>query len=135
MFGRRKNMEAQAVAAIRDEMAAADMRSRAVLSNAMALIELRLARDHEERDREQQATDAAVESLRISVIDNATGTGRLLEQVANMCAMVADRLESDRTERRALAEAISRIAQPLADLPEASRVIGGTVVGAVRGLR
>ena len=128
MFGRRKSLELQTVAAIREEMAAADMRARAVLSNAMALIELRLSKDQEEREREQQSTEQAIELLRNSVIDNATGVGRLLEQVANMCAMVADRLEADRLERRALAEAISRLARPIADLPEASRVIGGTVV-------
>ena len=52
MFGRRKNLELQTVAAIREEMAAADMRARAVLSNAMALIELRLSKDQEERERE-----------------------------------------------------------------------------------
>jgi hypothetical protein len=121
-------LELQTVAAIREEMAAADMRARAVLSNAMALIELRLSKDQEEREREQQSTDGAIELLRNSVIDNATGVGRLLEQVANMCAMVADRLEADRVERHALAEALTRLARPVADLPEPSRVIGGTVV-------
>ena len=128
MFGRRKSLELQTIAAIREEMAAADMRARAVLSNAMALIELRLSKDQEEREREQQSTEAAIDLLRNSVVDNATGVGRLLEQVANMCAMVADRLEADRVERRALAEALSRLARPIADLPEASRVIGGTVL-------
>ena len=128
MFGRRKSLELQTIAAIREEMAAADMRARAVLSNAMALIELRLSKDQEEREREQQSTEGAIELLRNSVIDNATGVGRLLEQVANMCAMVADRLEADRVERRALAEAITRLAQPMAELPEPSKVIGGTVV-------
>ncbi len=128
MFGRRKNLELQTVAAIREEMAAADMRARAVLSNAMALIELRLSKDQEEREREQQSTETAIELLRNSVIDNATGVGRLLEQVANMCAMVADRLEADRVERHALAEALTRLARPIADLPEPSRVIGGTVL-------
>jgi hypothetical protein len=121
-------LELQTIAAIREEMAAADMRARAVLSNAMALIELRLSKDQEEREREQQSTEAAIELLRNSVIDNATGVGRLLEQVANMCAMVADRLEADRVERRALAEALTRLALPAAELPEPSKVIGGTVV-------
>ena len=72
-------MEMETIAAIREEMAAADMRARAVLSNAMTLIELRLTKDQEEREREQQSTDAAIETLRNSVIDNATGVGGLIE--------------------------------------------------------
>jgi len=43
-----------------------------------------------------------------------------------MCALVAERLEADRLERRALTEAITLLARPgLAEGP--SRVLGGTV--------
>lgn len=128
MFGRRKNMEAKAVAAIREEMSAADMRARAVLSNAMALIELRLSKDVEERERIQASTDAAIEHLRTSIVDNANGVGRVLEQVANMCAMVAEQIECDRVERRALAEAITLLARPVQGSSDTPHVIGGTVL-------
>jgi hypothetical protein len=128
MFGRRKSMELKAVAAIREEMSAADMRARAVLSNAMALIELRLSRDVEDRERIQASTEAAIENLRASVVDNANGVGRVLEQVANMCAMVAEQIEADRVERRTLADAITLLARPLSGSADASHVIGGTVL-------
>jgi hypothetical protein len=128
MLGRRKSMEIKAVAAIREEMSAADMRARAVLSNAMALIELRLSKDAEERERIQATTEAAIESLRTSIVDNANGVGRVLEQVANMCAMVAEQIEADRVERRALADAITLLARPLSGSADTSRVIGGTVL-------
>jgi hypothetical protein len=127
MFGRRR-MEMKAVAAIRDEMAAADMRARAVLSNAMALIEMRLSKDAAERERIQATTEAAIENLRTSIVDNANGVGRVLEQVAHMCAMVADQIEADRVERRALADAITLLARPLSGSADAPRVIGGTVL-------
>jgi len=128
MFGRRRSIELKAVAAIREEMSAADMRARAVLSNAMALIELRLSKDAEERERIQATTEAAIENLRVSIVDNANGVGRVLEQVANMCAMVAEQIEADRVERRALAEAITLLARPLAGSADTPRVIGGTVL-------
>ena len=128
MFGRRKSMETKAVAAIREEMSAADMRARAVLSNTMALIELRLSKDLEERERTQAITDATVENLRNSIVDNANGVGRVLEQVANMCAMVAEQIEADRVERRTLAEAITQLARPLTGSADTPHVIGGTVL-------
>ena len=128
MFGRRKSMEIKAVAAIREEMSAADMRARAVLSNAMALIELRLSKDAEERERIQATTEAAIENLRTSIVENANGVGRVLEQVANMCAMVAEQIEADRVERRALADAITLLARPLSGSADPPHVIGGTVL-------
>jgi len=127
MFGRRKR-EAEAIAAIREEMAAADMRARAVLSNAMGLIELRLSKDADERERIQEASQVAIEHLRAIVVDNATGVGRALEQVARMCTIVAEQIESERVERRMLAEAISQLARPLVGSADPSHVIGGTVV-------
>jgi len=130
MFGRRKSMEIKAVAAIREEMSAADMRARAVLSNAMALIELRLSKDAEERERTQATTEAAIQNLRASIVENANGVGRVLEQVANMCAMVAEQIEADRVERRALADAITLLARPLPGSADTPHVIGGTVLAA-----
>jgi hypothetical protein len=128
MFGRRKRLEIKAVAAIREEMSAADMRARAVLSNAMALIELRLSKDVEDRERIQASTEAAIENLRASIVDNANGVGRVLEQVANMCAMVAEQIEADRIERRTLADAITLLARPLSGSADTPHVIGGTVL-------
>ena len=58
----------------------------------------------------------------------ATDVGRLLQQVANTCALVAERIEADRYERRALSDAIARLAPPSATpLESPSHTLGGTV--------
>jgi hypothetical protein len=126
MFGLGKRDE-RAVDAVREEMNAADSRARAVLANAMAQIEARLSNDHTETARLQETTQAAIESLRHEVAIRPSDLGPVLEQVAAMCALVAERLEADRLERRALTEAITLLARPgLMEGP--SRVMGGTVM-------
>lgn len=130
MFGSSKRREAEAaraVEAVREEMAAAELRARAVLADALAKMELRLSRDLEERQRLQSVTENAVETLHSSLTNSSTEVARALGQVANMCALVAERLDADRLERRAFTEAIARATRPpvsKADGP--SRIIGGT---------
>ena len=93
----------------------------------MAQIESRLSNDHQETARLQASTQAAIENLRYEVASRPADIGPVLEQVAAMCALVAERLEADRLERRALTEAITLLARPgVLDGP--SRVIGGTVM-------
>lgn len=126
MFGLGKRDE-RAVEAVREEMSAADTRARAVLANAMAQIESRLTNDHEQAARLQAATQAAIENLRYEVSSRPSDIGPVLEQVAAMCALVAERLEADRLERRALTEAITLLARPgITEGP--SRVLGGMVM-------
>ncbi len=128
MFGLGRRDE-RAVDAVREEMTAADTRARAVLANAMAQIESRLTNDHEESARLQASTQAAIENLRYEVSNRPSDIGPVLEQVAAMCALVAERLEADRLERRALTEAITLLARPgLVEGP--SRVLGGMVTPA-----
>ena len=126
MFGLGKRDD-RTVDAVREEMTAADTRARAVLANAMAQIEARLSNDREETARLQASTQAAIETLRFDVASRPNDIGPVLEQVAAMCALVAERLEADRLERRALTEAITLLAArpSLADAP--SRVLGGTI--------
>jgi hypothetical protein len=125
MFGLGKRDD-RAVDAVREEMAAADSRARAVLANAMAQIESRLSNDHAETARLQATTQAAIENLRYDVASRPADIGPVLEQVAAMCALVAERLEADRLERRALTDAITLLARPaVSDAP--SRVLGGMV--------
>jgi hypothetical protein len=126
MFGLGRRDD-RAVDAVREEMSAADSRARAVLANAMAQIESRLSNDHAETARLQATTQAAIESLRQEVASRPSDIGPVLEQVAAMCALVAERLEADRIERRALTEAITLLARPaVSDAP--SRVLGGMVL-------
>jgi hypothetical protein len=128
MFARRKRQEAQAIEAIREHLAAADAHSREVLAAAIARMELRLSRDLEQRERLQVSTETAIDTLRHSVTTGAGDVARSLAQVANMCATVAEQIETDRLERRALTEAIQLLARPPSPALEAGpRVIGGTV--------
>jgi hypothetical protein len=127
MFGRQKRKEAAALEAIRAELSAAELRSRAVLADALAKMELRWSRDVEERRRLQSATASAVETLQSSLTNSSTEIARALGQVANMCAIVAERLDADRLERRAFTDAIARAGRPpVARTDGPSQIIGGT---------
>ena len=127
MFGSQKRKEAATLDVVRAEMAAAELRSRAVLADALAKMELRLSRDVEERRRLQSITESAVETLQSSLTNSSTEVARALGQVANMCAIVAERLDADRLERRAFTEAIARAGRPPAAKADGpSQIIGGT---------
>ena len=128
MFARRKRQDAQAIEVIREHLAAADAHNREVLAAAIARMELRYSRDLEDRERLQVSSETAIHNLRHSVTTSAGDVARSLAQVANMCAMVAEQIETERLERRALTEAIELLARPpLPALEEGPRVIGGTV--------
>ena len=127
MFGRQKRREAQAIEAIREQVSNADLHARAVLADAIAQMELRV-RDLEQRERPEPAPDGV--EVPTALAAASADVARALEQVASMCALVADRLEDDRLDRRALTEALARLARPAStalDVP--ARTIGGTVYG------
>jgi hypothetical protein len=127
MFGRSKRRDAEALAAVREEMAAAELRARMLLADAVAKMELRLSRELEQRQLDQASTESAIETLRSSLSSSSTDVARALGQVANMCAIVAERLDADRLERRAFTEAIARATlPPVAKSDGPSRIIGGT---------
>jgi cobalamin biosynthesis Mg chelatase CobN len=131
MFGRQKRRELRMVELIRDEMWAADRNAIAMLAEATAQIELRLSTDGEDRERARQSTETAIEQLRSSVIGHAIDVGRGLEQVAEMCALLAEQIEADRLERQALIEALTSLSLPRPS-PSAgpSQVMGGIVFAA-----
>ena len=127
MFGNRKRKDAEAIEALRAELSAAELRSRAMLADAIAKMEMRSSRDAEERQRIQTVTTSAVETLQTSLTDNTTEIARALGQVANMCALVAEAMDADRRERRAFTEAIARAGRPpVAKVAGPSEIIGGT---------
>jgi hypothetical protein len=129
MFGRQNRKHLQALEELHEELTAEDFRARAVLNDAIAQIDMRLARDREDRERAQLSTQTAIENSQSLITAQATDVGRLLQQVANTCALVAERVEVDRYERRALTEAIARLAQlPVTPLESREHALGGTVV-------
>jgi hypothetical protein len=127
MFGSRKRKDAAAIEAMRAELSAAELRSRAMLADAIAKMEIRSSRDAEERRRIQSVTETAVKTLQSSLTDNTTEIARALGQVANMCALVAEAMDADRLERRAFTEAIARAGRPpVQKVAGPSEIIGGT---------
>jgi hypothetical protein len=116
---------------IREQLSAADLRARAVLADAIAQIESRLTSDLEQRECVQASTELAIETLQRSVVGSATDVARALGQVSEMCAIVSEKIEADRVERRALTEAIAALARSqTAALDAPARTIGGTVYAA-----
>jgi hypothetical protein len=98
-----------------------------VLADALAKMELRLARDLEQRQRLQTVTESAVEILQSSMLNSSSEVARALGQVANMCAIVAERLDGDRLERGAFTEALAQASRaPTANSEGPSKIIGGT---------
>jgi hypothetical protein len=127
MFGRR-NKHAEALDELREEFSAADRHARAALADAMAQIELRTARERDERETARLAMETALEEAQSSLNAQAMDVGRLLQQVANTCALVAERVDADRAERRMFVEAIARLTQsPELPAESAERPLGGTV--------
>jgi hypothetical protein len=94
----------------------------------MAQIELRIAREREDRDATRASSEAAIEQAQTTLTTQASDLGLLLQQVANTCALVAERVEADRAERRVFAEAIARLTQSIgAPAEPGERPLGGTV--------
>jgi hypothetical protein len=134
MFGKAKRRDAEAMESIREQLAAADMHARSVLS-AVAQTESRWAKDREDRSRLQLSAEQAIENVQSAVVENAADVAKTLQQVSAMCALVVDRLEADTVERRALTEAVTALsrqaaAQPAGPIDAPSRIHGGTVLSA-----
>ena len=120
-----------------DALSDADVRARTLLADSIARMESRLSQPEPESQSAPAprpvpaAGTGAVEALAESVARTATEVARALEQMSSMCAMLAERLDADREERRVLTEAIARLgvtALPASDAP--SNVLGGTVFSA-----
>jgi hypothetical protein len=127
---------APAPEAASDPLSQADIRARTLLADSIARMESRLSQP--EPPPAPMATPEAllvpaagtgvVEALAQSVAQTASEVARALEQMSSMCAMLAERLDADREERRVLTEAIARLGvTPPVALDAPSNVLGGTV--------
>jgi hypothetical protein len=126
MFGRERR-NAQAIEAMSAKLATADARSRS-LSRAIAQIELRVAQEGAARERLQATTERVIATVEDSTLSNTSDVARALGQVAGLCAAVAQRLEADQIERRALTEVLAQLAQSSTSRLDApAHTIGGTV--------
>ena len=124
-WGRRK--DAQAVEAMREQLAAADMHARSVLA-AVAQTDSRWSKDREDRARVQLSTEGALERMTAAYADNTADITRSLHHISEMCSLVAEKLEADRMERHELTDAIQELKRLLSSpLETPSQVLGGMV--------
>jgi hypothetical protein len=127
MLPGRRRRDARAIEAIREQILVADTQTRAALANGITRMSSLLAGDLEQRRRSQAAAESAIDALRQATTINGADLSRALDQVAGMWALVAERIEADRLERRALTEVITAMGRPDARPVESrSRVLGDT---------
>jgi len=111
VFGRRWGARAEALREeVRTKMAA-HAHERALLADAITKLESTLAAEAQQRADVQLSTEAAASTLLSSVENHATDLARAVEDVARMCALLADRIDTERDERRALVEAVTVLAR------------------------
>jgi hypothetical protein len=133
VFGRRWGAKAEA---LRDEVRAklaASSRERALLAEAITKLEATLASDLARRADAQATTELGVASLRDAVRGQASDLAYAVQEMARMCAVLAEHIESERTERQALVDAVGVLARQVLEsnaVPQRPpRVLGGTVYG------
>jgi hypothetical protein len=133
VFGRQWGARAEALAEEVRAKLASHAHERAVLAEAITKLESTLAAEHARRADLQLSTKTAVDNLRDSVAGHATDLAKAVEEVARMCAMLADRIEIERDERRALVEAVTLLARQAMERPTVEapitrpRIVGGSV--------
>jgi hypothetical protein len=111
VFGRRWGARAEA---LREEVRAklaAHAHERAMLTEALTKLESRMASDLEQHAEMRASTAAAMDALQDSATGHANDLGKAVQEVARICAMLADRIETEREERRALVEAVTLLAR------------------------
>jgi hypothetical protein len=130
VFGRGWSAKAEA---LREEVRAkfaASAQERAALADAIGKLEATLANDLAQRSAAQVATESAVASLRDAVGGHGSDLSEAVHEMARMCSLLAEHIESERAERKALIDAVGLLAQHMMEsnaLAPAPRVIGGNV--------
>jgi hypothetical protein len=99
-----------------------------MLADAIAKLESTLAAELEQRTAVRSSTEAALDDLRTSVSSHGGDLSRAVEEMARMCALLAEHVESERAERRALVEAVRLLAnQAIESANSKPRVLGGSM--------
>ncbi len=131
MFGRRWSAKAEA---LRDEVRAklaANAHERALLADAITKLEATLASDLERRSHVQTSTELAVTGLREEIGGQGAELADAVQQMARMCALLAEHIDSERVERKALVDAVNVLARQVVEgtaiVSRPPRVLGGSV--------
>jgi hypothetical protein len=106
---------------------------RPLLADAIAELESTLAAYFQQRADVSSSTEA-VRSVQESVADHATGLAKVFEELARTGALLAERIETERDERRALVDAVGLLAGRVLESTSAiearvtePRLVGGNV--------
>ena len=126
MFGRRRReAELEAITTALE----ADAEARRALADALGRIDARLALGLEEQAQTTNATGVTVQHLRSTVADTRNDLAKAVDHLAQVCALLSDRIDIERAERHALVEAVGRLARPAPAVEpprSGERVIGGS---------
>jgi hypothetical protein len=133
-FGRRWGARAEALRGEVRAKLASRVYERPLLADAITKLESTLAADFQQRADVSSSTEAVVHSLQESVADHATSLAKAVEELARMGALLTERIEAERDERRALVDAVSLLAARALESTSVietrgtePRVVGGTV--------
>jgi len=142
VFGnKRRREEEQALAdaeARAEALAEADLQERKLLTLAIEQLTATLTTDNAQRTDVTAVTESALETLRRTATGQAAELAKAVEEIARMCSLVADRVEAEREERKAMIEAVGALAQraltlgagagaPAPAEPARPRVVGGSI--------
>jgi hypothetical protein len=131
VFGRKSRAQQAALQILRAELEA-EAEERTRLADAIANLNAALAADSARHTEAQSSTVKALETLRGALNGQGTEFANAIEHVGRMCELIAERIESEREERKALTAAMGLLAQqalnaPTNPTPARPRVLGGSV--------
>jgi hypothetical protein len=131
VFGRKSRSQQVALQILRAELDA-EAEERARLADAIANLNAALAADSARHTEAQASTVKALETLRGALNGQGSEFANAIEHVGRMCELIAERIESEREERKALTAAMGMLAQqalnaPTSQAPSRPRVLGGSV--------
>ncbi len=133
---RKRKVEAELLELVRGEFEALRTELQSSVAESAAVLSGRVRTEIEARMGEPRSLVAGIQSIRETIAGHDSDLVHALRQVGATCDALAERVQIDRVERTALADAISRLTTTLAvagsfALPTAApareTVIGGTV--------
>jgi hypothetical protein len=133
VFGRRSRQETEQLLRAALKRLDANAGETAVLVKTIAALKATVSGEVERARRLEATAEATARARHEALAAQAADVSAALEHVASMYARLAERVEADRLERPALAEAIGRLGRQLAAPdPARPRVLGGTVFATPR---
>lgn len=137
MGRRRRQAEAELIELVRTELTAIRTEVQTTLADTAATLSARVRTELEQRTGEPSALAAGIQSVRETIAARDSETVQVLKHVVATCETLAERVQLDRVERTALADALTRLTTVLtvagsfsftaAPDPGRHTVIGGTV--------